>query len=243
MDAFSDAERCYVTVLDLHETVASRSEARARGNLGALAHDRGDLDAAYSHYVRAIAVAESIGDHRLLGVFLSNLAVLDRERGHAGSARQRFVRALQAMGEARDRRLVGIALGNLGMLELEEGRVSAALTVFERSAEMLAALGDVYSAALAHARLAAALAMSGDAPGADAAIARGEKLAARDERALAIVRFFRAFPEAIRAREGGDAGPAFLERARSRASAAAPLAARSDDVRVALRLLAGLGVE
>jgi tetratricopeptide (TPR) repeat protein len=243
MDEFSEAQRCYVTVLDLHEAVASRSEARARGNLGALAHDRGDLDGAYSHYVRAIAVAESIGDSRLLGVFLSNLAVLDRERGYAGSARQRFVRALHAMGEARDRRLAGIALGNLGMLELEEGRVAAALGAFERSAEMLAALGDVYSAALAHARLAAALAMSGNAPGADAAIARGEKLAARDERAIAIVRFFRAFPEAIRAREGGDAAPVFLERARARASAATPLAARSDDVRVALRVLAGLGVE
>src|SRR5678815_668274 len=120
MDDFAAAERCYATVLDVHDTIASRSEARARGNLGALAHDRGDLDAAYAHYVRAIAVAESIGEPRLLGVFLSNLAVLDRERGHAGSARQRFVRALHAIGESHDQRLQGMVLGNLGMLDLEE---------------------------------------------------------------------------------------------------------------------------
>jgi tetratricopeptide (TPR) repeat protein len=246
MDEFAAAEWCYVTVLDVHDTFASRSEARARGNLGALAHDRGDLDTAYSHYVRAIGVAESIGDGRLLGVFLSNLAVLDRERGRAISARQRFVRALHAIDEARDQRLQGMVLGNLGMLELEEGRTKAALAAFERSAEMLAVLGDVYSAALAGARLAAAHALSGDVARAEAAIARAETLAARDEKTLALVRFFRAFPEAARAREGGaenDAGAALLERARARARSAVALAERNDDVRVALRLLARLGVK
>ncbi|HEX4517758.1 MAG TPA: tetratricopeptide repeat protein, partial [Polyangiaceae bacterium] len=245
MDDFAAAERCYATVLDVHDTIASRSEARARGNLGALAHDRGDLDGAYAHYVRAIAVAESIGEPRLLGVFLSNLAVLDRERGlaHAGSARQRFARALRAIDESHDQRLQGMVLGNLGMLELEEDRVAVALASFERSAELLAALGDVYSAALACARLAAAHALAGDVARSDAAIARAEKLAARDEKTLAVVRFFRAFPEAARARDAGDSAPALLERARSRRASAAPLAARNDDVRVALRLLARLGVD
>jgi len=249
MDDFGAAERCYMTVLDVHDTIASRSEARARGNLGALAHDRGDLDAAYAHYVRAIAVAESIGEPRLLGVFLSNLAVLDRERGiaagenRAGSARQRFVRALRAIDESHDHRLQGMILGNLGMLDLEENRLAVALASFERSADVLAALGDVYSAALAGARLAAARALEGDVARSEAAIARAEKLCAGDEKTLAVVRFFRAFPEAARAREGGDAAQALLERARARRSSAAPLAAKNDDVRVALRLLARLGVE
>ena len=242
-DDFAAAERCYMAVLDVHDTIASRSEARARGNLGALAHDRGDLDAAYAHYVRAIAVAESIGEPRLLGVFLSNLAVLDRERGHAGSARQRFVRALRAIDESHDQRLQGVVLGNLGMLDLEEERLTVALSSFERSAEMLSALGDVYSAALACARLAAAHALAGDVARSDAAIARAEKLAARDEKTLAVVRFFRAFPEAARSREGSDAGEALLERARARVGSAAALSKSNDDVRVALRLLARLGVE
>jgi len=240
---FAAAERCYTTVLDVHDAIASRSEARARGNLGALAHDRGDLDAAYAHYVRAIAVAESIGEPRLLGVFLSNLAVLDRERGHPSSARQRFVRALRAIDESRDQRLEGMVLGNLGMLDLEEDRVEVALASFERAAEILAALGDVYSAALAHARLAAAHALAGDVARSESAIARAEKLAARDEKTLAVVRFFRAFPEAARARAGDDATEALFERARARLGSAAALAKSNDDVRVALRLLARLGVE
>jgi tetratricopeptide (TPR) repeat protein len=243
MDDFAAAERCYRAVLDVHDTIASRSEARARGNLGALAHDRGDLDAAYAHYVRAIAVAESILEPRLLGVFLSNLAVLDRERGHAGPARQRFVRSLRALEDAHDQRLEGMVLGNLGMLDLEENRADVALASFERSADMLAALGDVYSAALACARLSAGHAIAGDVARSEAAIARAEKLAARDEKTLAVVRFFRAFPEAARAREGGDAAEALLERARARRSSAAPLSRSNDDVRVALRLLARLGVE
>ncbi len=246
MDDFAAAERCYATVLEVHDTIASRSEARARGNLGALAHDRGDLDTAYAHYVRAIAVAESIGEPRLLGVFLSNLAVLDRERGlasgeredHAGSARQRFVRALHAIDESHDQRLAGMVLGNLGMLDLEEDRLAVALASFERSAELLAALGDVYSAALACARLAAAHALAGDVTRSEVAIARAEELAARDEKTLAVIRFFRAFPEAARARDAGDSAKALLERARARRDSAAPLAARNDDVRVALRLLA-----
>jgi tetratricopeptide (TPR) repeat protein len=243
---FAAAERCYTAVLEVHDTIASRSEARARGNLGALAHDRGDLDAAYAHYVRAIAVAESIGEPRLLGVFLSNLAVLavlDRERGHVGSARQRFVRALRAIDESHDQRLQGMILGNVGMLDLEENRLAVALASFERSAEMLAALGDVYSAALACARLAAAHALAGDVARSEAAIARAEKLAARDEKTLAVVRFFRAFPEAARAAESGDASRALLERARARRTSAVSLASHNDDVRVALRLLARLGVE
>ncbi|HEY2368519.1 MAG TPA: tetratricopeptide repeat protein, partial [Polyangiaceae bacterium] len=243
MDDFAAAERCYTTVLDVHDTIASRGEARARGNLGALAHDRGDTGAAYAHYVRAIAVAESIGEPRLLGVFLSNLAVLDRERGHAGAARQRFVRALRAIDESHDHRLQGMVLGNLGMLDLEEDRVGVALASFERSAELLAALGDVYSAALAGARLAAAHALAGDVARSEAAIARAEKLCLRDEKTLAVVRFFRAFPEAARAREGSDSAHALLERARARRSSAAALARSNDDVRVALRLLARLGVE
>lgn len=233
------AERCYMTVLDAHSGGASRVEARALGNLGALAHDRGELDVAYTYCVRAIAVAESIADARLLGVFLGNLAVTDRERGRPAAARQRFVLALRALEEGRERRLIGITLGNLGMLELEQERVAAARTAFEQSAELLAALGDARSEALAQARLAAALCASGDVTSADAALARAERLAARDARTLAVVKFFRAFPEAARAMTSSDddAAAASRDRVRARIAAAGALLAGDDDARGALRIL------
>jgi len=104
---------------------------------------------------------------------------------------------------------------------------------------MLSALGDVYSAALAQARLGAVLALIGDPAAAEAAIARGEKLASHDEKTLAIVRFFRAFPELARANMGGDAAAAFAERAQARVRAAQALAATLDDVRAALRVIDG----
>ncbi len=231
------AERCYAIVLDGHAGDASQAEARALGNLGALAHDRVDLDVAYTYYVRAIAVAESIGDARLLGVFLGNLAVLDRERGRTSDARQRFVRAVRVLEGARERRLVAMTLGNLGMVELEQGRVGAARVAFEQSAELLATFGDARSEALAQARFAAARAMEGDASAAEAALARGERLASHDARTLALVKFFRAFPESARAMKGDESSSAFAERVRARIASASALLQSDDDARGALRIL------
>ncbi len=233
----SGAERCYAHVLEDHAGEASRAEARALGNLGALAHDRLDLDAAYTYYVRAIAVAESIGDARLLGVFLGNLAVLDRERGRATDARQRFVRALRVLEGARERRLVAMTLGNLGMVELEQGRVTAARVAFEQSAELLATFGDARSEALAQPRFAAARAMDGDAPAAEEALARAERLASHDARTLALVKFLRAFPGAARAMKGDESASAFAERVRARIASASALLRSDDDARGALRIL------
>jgi tetratricopeptide (TPR) repeat protein len=231
------AERDYKAVLGVHAAAASRAEARAHGNLGALAHDRGDLDGAYAGYVNAIAVAESIGDARLLGVFLCNLAVLDREHGRASEARHRFVRAIHSLEVARERRLLGIAYGNLGMLELEMGRDDAALSAFEQSTELLAALGDAQSEALAQARLAAVLAVRGDPSAAENALSRAERLA-RDPSLLEVVRFFRVFPECARARARGDAWEAFRDRAHARMASITPKQrGADDDVRCALRVL------
>jgi tetratricopeptide (TPR) repeat protein len=233
---FAKAKDAYRAVLEVRSADHQRVAARARGNLGALAHDVGEEEEAYGHYVRAVALAEAVGDRRLLGVFLGNLAVLDRERGHTTAARHRFVRALNCLESVHDHRLFGITLGNLGMLDLERSEHAAALASFEQSLQRLASLGDARSEAWARARLSAALAMLGSIGRAEVELATAERLVAKDPDALDVVQFFRVFPETARALGNEDAD-VWRSQATTTRARGDELARRSDDVRAALRAL------
>jgi len=251
------ARAAYERVLELGvERV--HAEARALANLGAVAHDRRKLDDAYASYVEAIALFESLGDQRYLGLALMNLAVLDEERGHFEDARRRFDLAIGCLEAVRDRRLIGIAISNLGTLELERGDVAAAVAAQERARALLADVGDARSEALCLGRLGAALACAGRIDEATAALAKGERIAARrDGTARDTVKVLRAFLEVARARAAlatgdRDAAATLLSAARTRDSEAratrdateeTALADRSDDVRAALRVLAPMLAE
>lgn len=246
------AKIAYEKVLELGVS-NMHAEARALGNLGAVAHDLRRFDDAYASYVEAIALFESLGDQRYLGLALMNLAVLDEERGKLDDARRRFQRALGCLEAVRDRRLVGIALSNLGTLELERGDWTAALDAQERARVLLADVGDARSEALCLGRLGAALACAGRLDDATAAFAKGERIAARrDVTARDTVKLLRAFLDVARAKAARDANDAEEAKARVEAAEArvrdarapsvgassdAPLADRSDDVRAALRAL------
>ena len=246
------AKIAYEKVLDLGVS-NMHAEARALGNLGAVLHDRRRFDDAYASYVEAIALFESLGDQRYLGLALMNLAILDEERGRLDEARRRFERALVCLEAVRDRRLVGIALSNLGTLDLERGDYAAALDSQERARARLADVGDARSEALCLGRLGAALACAGRVEEATMALAKGERIATRrDATARDTVKVQRAFLDVARARvalASGDkhAADALVDSAgvrvrealspRANATDEAPLADRSDDVRAALRVL------
>jgi predicted ATPase/tetratricopeptide (TPR) repeat protein len=224
-------------------------EARALGNLGALHHDALRFDDAYACYVEAIALFESLGDPRSIGLFLANLAMLDFDRGRIADAARRFGRALRHLEEARDPRLLAIALGSVGMLDLGEGRLGVAVGRFERSYALLQEAGDPRSEALCLGRLSAALACQGNIEPATAAIAKGERVARRDVVAKDTLRLFRAFLDAANAKaalaEGrGAEARASLVSLRERIRTAGeprkgerPLLDHSDDARAALRVL------
>jgi serine/threonine protein kinase/predicted ATPase len=242
------ARRLYesVALLDTDNPVVL---ARALGNLGAMHHDALRFDDAYACYVEAIALFESLGDPRPVGLFLANLAMLDFDRGRIADAARRFGRALRHLEEAEDPRLLAIALGSLGMLELGEGHVDIAIGRFERAHALLQEASDPRSEALGLGRLSAALACKGQVEPATAAIVKGERIARRDPIAKDTLRLFRGFIDAAYAKaalaEGRAAeARASLDALRERIRVAGeprsgerPLLDHSDDARAALRLL------
>jgi predicted ATPase/Tfp pilus assembly protein PilF len=246
--ALDEARNAYEAALqlDLDNAVV---EARALGNLGAVHHDAMRFDDAYACYVEAIALFESLGDPRPVGLFLANLAMLDFDRGRIGEAARRFGRALSHLEEAHDPRLLAIALGSLGMLELGAGHQSTALARFQRAHTLLQEASDPRSEALCLGRLAAALAYEGKIEAATSAIAKGERMARRDTVARDTLRLFRAFLDAAHAKSALAEGrieeaTVALESLRERIRVAGesrggerPLLDHSDDARAALRVL------
>jgi predicted ATPase len=248
MRNFEDARRCYEAVA-MVDTDNPYMDARALGNLGALNHDQRRFDDAYACYVEAIALFESSGDPRPIGLFLANLAMLDHDRGRLGDASRRYGRALRVLEEAEDPRLLAIALGSLGMLELDTGQYELALSHHERAHGLLAQVDDLRSEALCLGRLGATLACLDRLEAAAAALVKGERTAKRDPVARDTVRLLRAFLDAANARAAlaahNTAGArAAFEAARARVreateprSGPVALADHSDDARAALRVL------
>lgn len=233
-------ERYCRSALELRgDFLGPRLEARAIGNLGALLHDAGQLNDAYSHYVEAIALAEAARDDRLLGVFLTNLAVLDADRGHPVRAHSRLRRAVAVLDRAGERWLLAMALGNLGMVKIELEQLERARPHLERACRMLANIGDGRSEALSRARLGLAHVQCGDFLAAAAALATAARLARADEKTIAVVEVFASFLRVARGEIDVDEARRALEAVRL--SNGRTLLASSDDARAALRVLRAWG--
>jgi predicted ATPase len=243
------ARAAYERALEIHRAEGDRrAEARVLGNLGALHHDERRFDEAMRHYEPAISIAEVVGDRRTEGIFCGNAALVEQERGRSREARSLYERACAVLEEVGDHRLYAITLGNLGGIDHEDGRLDEAAKSHARAVALLADVGDRRSGAIAHARLGAALAGLDRLRESRDAIDRGERLLAAlaDPLAVEIVGLMRGFLDvalARAARVGGREAEAeqLLGAARgriARAVAGAPsLADRSDDIRLAQRML------
>jgi predicted ATPase/Tfp pilus assembly protein PilF len=243
------ARACYEEALELYRHEGDRrAEARVLGNLGALHHDEGQFEEAMRWYEPAIAIAEAVGDRRTEGIFSGNAGLIEQERGSAGKARRRYERAIAVLDQVGDVRLLAITIGNLGVLHHEEGRLDEARQSHARAAALLAEAFDPRSEALARGRLGAALAALDRVQEARAAIDRGAHLLTLldDPLASAILEVTRGFLDLALARSArvearpGDAGElvACARRRIAHAHSGSPsLADRSDDVRLAVRIL------
>jgi predicted ATPase len=245
------ARRCYETALELLRAADDpRAEGRCIGNLGALCHDEGDFPNAARWYRRAIALFEEAGDARQRANCMGNLAVLEQELGHRDDARALYERAVQLLETIGDARLLAITLGNFGVLELETGRAQPALVLFERSLALLAGSGDKRSEALCLGRLAAALALLGKMDEARAKLARGERLAPRDDvlvaEAVQLQGAFVTLAGASHDARAGDPDAAErgwasvgqqIARVRQVTEGQRSLRDQSDDIRTTLRIL------
>jgi predicted ATPase/Tfp pilus assembly protein PilF len=245
--ALDDARACYERARALLPHHAEPElEGRCLGNLGALLHDAGRLTEAAAYYWRAVRLLEETGEQRMRGNFLNNLGVLEQELGAFKRARRHYREALELLLPAGDDRVSAITLGNLGVLEQECSAWERARRCHERALALFAPLADTYSEALCLARLGATWATLGDVGQAEAHLGRAQRLAVSAEPSrLEAVRLQRAFLElslARRAFEAGDAeaARARLEQATQRCAQVESLAARSDDIRVTLRILKSL---
>jgi len=249
--ALDEARACYERSLSLLPHGADPElEGRCIGNLGALLHDAGRLTEAAAYYWRAVRLLEETGELRLRGNFLNNLGVLEQELGAFARARQHYRQALELLVRAADDRLSGITLGNLGALEQECSAWHRARRIHEQALELLAPLSDAYSEALCRSRLGATLATLGETSEAEQHLSRAQRLVRLAEPSrLEAVRLQRAFLELALARRALAAGD--FETASTRVAQAAercarveqatgdepPLALRSDDIRITLRIL------
>lgn len=136
------------------------------------------------------------------------------------------------------------------MLEQECSAWQRARRCHEQALELFAPLADAYSEALCLARLGATLATLGTTAEAEAYLSRAQRLVGSAEPSrLEAVRLQRAFLELALARKAFDAnqleaGRAKLEQATERCArveraegSELPLASRSDDIRITLRIL------
>ncbi len=257
--AWDDARRCYEAALDRLNApgVADDTSARGRciGNLGALAHDEGDLTGAARLYRQAMALFEPSGEARRLAHVTGNLAVLEQELGRRSEALRLYERAIALLEPIRDARILAISLGNLGVLKLELGEAERAVALHERSLALLAGSGDARSHALCAGRLGSALAVLGRVAEAEVRIAQAERVAAGadgDAIVTEAIALANGFIELARAEEAiaegrREVAAAAIEAATLRVARVAfardgapALGDRSDDIRSTVRILAPL---
>jgi predicted ATPase len=249
--SLGEARACYERARALlRQSEDPELEGRCVGNLGALLHDEARFPEAAAYYWRAVHRLEETGELRMRGNFLNNLGVLEQEMGELGRARKHYEQALELLARAADDRLSAITLGNLGVLEQECSAWQRARRCHERALELFAPLADASSEALCLARLGATLATLGDTTQGDEHLRRAQLLSRSAEPIRReAVRLHRAFLELALAREcfaarDVDAARARLDQAAERCAHVERtegdepgLAARSDDIRITLRIL------
>lgn len=195
---------------------------------------------------RSRDVFVGFGAHWLAGFALGNLALLRQEQGRLDDADHAYLAALQALSDAGHERYRLLFSGFQGSLRWEQGRLEDAQAMLRAAAEGLEAIGDVRFGALFLAGAAAAAAALGFTADAAHDLARAQ--AALEENAdsarLAAVGILEGVLEIARARDlrrtGNDAAAACLvaqARARLRELAFGATCERSDEVRLAARVL------
>ncbi len=216
---------------------------RLHANLGAVAHDRVELDDAEERYRLALSVLGATEDRRILGVVRSHLAILFQERGDLVAARETFERALDDLEFAGARVLSAIHRSNLGHLLLEMGEAGRAVALHDQSLPVLRLEGDRKSGALCLCRRAAAHALSGGLKEAQSDLegAASEARSADDDVLSQVVTLYEAFVPLGRAiLATGAVRDGRVDECRAqirRAKAIGPRWRVSDDARAAQRIL------
>ena len=223
-----------------------RSEGANFAIMGLLLGELGRAEESRHYNLRARAIFHAAGDRWSEGLATANLAQLDQAAGDFELAAEGFARALERFRAVGDRRYEGRYLGYLGYLAAlahERGACDDARAAYASALELLSHFRMRHQEALFRAGLGAL-----EAAGGHAREALGELEAAEDllrsieaPSYVAAVAVHRGHLELLLAREAAAQGaPDRAERLVAAARARTrdvPLAASSEDVRIALRLL------
>lgn len=240
---FSRAEAsCRQSLAILREVGDRRFEGTVLGHLATICSEQDRIDEARTFAEQALAVHREVGNRRFEATIVGMLGILDHQAGRLAEARAHYLQTLEAIREVDDPRYEGYFLSYLGRLDLEEGRLADGERRLAEALPILRAVGDPrYEAIVLSAQVCGA-ALGGRAEeaarleeeAAKAHAATGDPLLARmSEVGAAIGELVRA-EAADRASDAAHASE-LVASARSRRSSLEGI--RSDDVRLAARLL------
>jgi non-specific serine/threonine protein kinase len=137
--ALSEALSVAQTIPDV--SLAAVMSARARSNMGALAHARGDLDAAARWHEQALATCREYGYLTGAARVLCSLADVARDQGNHAAAMAAYREALTVLGERSDLRAVIAALQGTGMDSLSRGQPERAARLLGAAAGLVETFG------------------------------------------------------------------------------------------------------
>ena len=132
-------------------------ELRALAQLGLTEMKRDNYAGAEARYTEARAMAEAMGEHRLLGVCHQHLAVLEERRRNYGKALELYQDAVAVLKKTGHRRYLAWVSVDLGKLYLDLGdvaRADAMLAMATRLADVEPPLNTRINMELLHGRLA-----------------------------------------------------------------------------------------
>jgi predicted ATPase/class 3 adenylate cyclase len=137
--------------------------ARALGNLGVVAFDRGD-DQATTFLEESLALAREIGDQLLVATALNDLGAVAFDRGDLDRAEPLYQESLSLRRRAASGSEIARALNNLGEVALARGDFAGACQLLSESLSLYRDAGDRWGTAGALINLAVANHRQGDAP-------------------------------------------------------------------------------
>jgi len=167
---------------------------RCENLLGAVAFERGDLEAAGTRFGRAQQLADLLGDRLMAARTANNLASVTHLMGNAPEARRVYREALLAYQRLGSHRGAAETYHNLALVAREEGDLPSAVLAGSHAVRHAGQVGDPGLTGLVLTGRAETALLMGDLALADEGLGRAEALAraAGDEPGLAEVERVRA---------------------------------------------------
>jgi len=112
------------------------------GQLGIVAHQRGDYAEAARHYQRALDTFERLGDQAAMATSYHNLGMIAQDRGDYDEAARQYQRALDISERFGDQAVMAATYRQLGILAQDRGDYDEAAGQYQRALDIFERLGD-----------------------------------------------------------------------------------------------------